>query len=466
MAKMIYAGEDPAYVFRRMVIFAAEDVGMADPQALLVAQAAAAAYDRVGLPEGRFHLSEAAIYLATAPKSNSAMAFFDAIKTVEEERDSEAPVHLKSEARDHEGFGHGEGYLYPHAYRDHWIAQQYLPRTLQGRLFYHPGSIGYEKTIRDEVNRRREVQLAAMLDLADQPQEILSTSPAQHARDAWLARAASVHVGHLAAIRDRLCDGARVKRHHLALVLDGGNGLLVWELLRRVPEGGVWVTVRDAASAELLRMPDAFADGLSEPTILAGDLADLPSLLAAHGDQTIRFEAIVGRNSLALRPDKPRVLASIRAVTAAGGRLCLAETVPALSQRLSELMPAEALSRELREKLALAEQSVFGAAEGPPGTGSRTQWNEDGLLAMVAAAGYRVTDRDTAVSASQRMVREEDIGRWFARGAPGRSTYADMLAKRLVKGEIARVRDAVVQRLSGVAVPWKTTTLIAISEAV
>jgi putative ATPase len=305
-----------------------------------------------------------------------------------------------------------------------------------------------------------------MLDLADQPEEILSTSPAQHARDAWLARAASAHVGHLAAMRDRLADGARLKRHHLALVLDGGNGLLVWELLRRVPEGGIWVSLRDPASSELLRMPEAFADGLREPIVLAGDLGDLPALLAARGDKKIRFEAVVGRNSLALRPDKPAVLASIRAVTVDSGRLALAETIPARSQRLSELLPAETLSRELRERLARAEQRVFDASEGPSAAGARARWNEDDLLAMIVAAGFRVVDQDMVVSTSERVIREEDIGRWFARGAPGKPTYADFLAEGLDKDEIARVRDAVAQRLSGATVPWKTVTLIAISEAV
>ncbi|MBL0713645.1 MAG: AAA family ATPase, partial [Desulfosarcina sp.] len=124
LAKMVHAGEDPRFMFRRMLILASEDVGLADPEAIGVVTACADAFDRVGLPEGRFHLAEAALYLATAPKSNSALAFFDAFHTVEKEGKTDVPSHLKDASRDKLGFGHGEGYLYPHAYRDHWTAQQ------------------------------------------------------------------------------------------------------------------------------------------------------------------------------------------------------------------------------------------------------------------------------------------------------------------------------------------------------
>ncbi len=104
LAKMIHAGEDPHFIFRRMLIFASEDIGMADPQALIFTEAAAAAFDRVGLPEGRFHLANAVLYLSTAPKSNSIFAFFDALGTVENEREGEVPSHLKDGSRDKERF--------------------------------------------------------------------------------------------------------------------------------------------------------------------------------------------------------------------------------------------------------------------------------------------------------------------------------------------------------------------------
>ncbi|MBN1642754.1 MAG: AAA family ATPase, partial [Anaerolineae bacterium] len=183
LAKMVYAGEDPRFIFRRMLIFCGEDIGLADPNAIRVVVACAEAFDRVGLPEGRFHLSQAVLYLATAPKSNSSMAFFDALSTVENEREGDVPAHLRDASRDREGFGHGEGYLYPHAYRDHWVAQQYLPASLQGKAFYHPSTQGYEREIHDRVMRRREEQLAAMVEgTAIAPPEVLTYSPDDPAR--------------------------------------------------------------------------------------------------------------------------------------------------------------------------------------------------------------------------------------------------------------------------------------------
>ncbi|MDR0377255.1 MAG: AAA family ATPase, partial [Spirochaetaceae bacterium] len=119
LAKMVRAGEDPSFIFRRMIILASEDVGMADPRALQVVISCAEAFDRIGFPEGNFPLAHACLYLATAPKSNSAMAFFDALTEVDRE-DAEVPNHLRDASRDKESFGHGEGYVYPHAYRDHW----------------------------------------------------------------------------------------------------------------------------------------------------------------------------------------------------------------------------------------------------------------------------------------------------------------------------------------------------------
>jgi len=155
MARMIHAGEDPRFIFRRMLIFAAEDVGLADPQALVVTMAAAQAFEWVGLPEGQYHLSLAALYLATAPKSNSAGAYWKALAEVEEEGRIQVPDHLRDASRDGRALGHGVGYKYPHDYPGHYVAQQYLPDQLQGRRFYEPGDLGYEQQIRDRLARWR-----------------------------------------------------------------------------------------------------------------------------------------------------------------------------------------------------------------------------------------------------------------------------------------------------------------------
>ena len=161
LARMVYAGEDPRFIFRRMLIFAAEDVGLADPRAVSVAAACAQAFDYVGLPEGQFHLAECCLYLATAPKSNSVMAYFDALAHVRKEPTGEVPNPLKDANRDKEGLGHGVGYKYPHAYREGYVPEQYLPKEMQGLYFYTPRTLGYERDVAERLaawRKRDEVE--------------------------------------------------------------------------------------------------------------------------------------------------------------------------------------------------------------------------------------------------------------------------------------------------------------------
>jgi putative ATPase len=156
LARMLYAGEEPRFILRRMLIFAAEDVGLADPQALQVAQSAAEGFDYVGMPEGQFLIAECCLYLATAPKSNSTFAYFDALDHVREEQTDDIPQHLKDPSRDQDGLGHGEGYKYPHAYREHYTPQQYLPNEMQGTYFYDPSGEGYEEQVANRLAQWRE----------------------------------------------------------------------------------------------------------------------------------------------------------------------------------------------------------------------------------------------------------------------------------------------------------------------
>ncbi|MGE5508967.1 MAG: replication-associated recombination protein A [Chitinophagales bacterium] len=156
MARMLEAGEDPRFVARRIVIHAAEDVGNADPRALLVAVAAAQALEMLGLPEARIPLAQAALYVATAPKSNSVVAAIDAAQaTVQAAQDDQVPAHLRDASyRGAARLGHGQGYLYPHDFPEHWVAQRYLPENLQDAEFYHPSGSGYEATIAERLKRK------------------------------------------------------------------------------------------------------------------------------------------------------------------------------------------------------------------------------------------------------------------------------------------------------------------------
>ena len=244
LARMVNAGEDPKFIFRRMLISACEDVGLADPQAIVVVQADAQAFERIGFPEGRFHLTHAALYLATTEKSNSTLAFFDALKGVEQQAQDEVPNHLRDGNRDAKGFGHGQGYLYPHAYQDHWVAQQYLPSSLQGKVFYEPSDQGYEKSIKEKVQRHREEQLESVE--TDAFVENLSYSPGDKDRQRWISRTVSERGKLLETLRKTLFEGLTIRRSDRVLVCNAGHGLLLWEAFRSIPEGLVVAQVRTA----------------------------------------------------------------------------------------------------------------------------------------------------------------------------------------------------------------------------
>lgn len=161
LARMLYAGEDPAFIARRIMICAAEDVSNADPQALTIAVSAAQAVERLGMPEARIVLAQAATYVACAPKSNSAiMAIDEALSLIKKEQPAPVPPHLQDAHYPGAAkLGHGTGYQYAHDYEDHYVPQQYLPDSLTGHTFYHPGTLGYEKTINEylmKLQKRKE----------------------------------------------------------------------------------------------------------------------------------------------------------------------------------------------------------------------------------------------------------------------------------------------------------------------
>ncbi len=157
LAKMLYAGEDIKFIARRIMICASEDVGNADPQALTVAVSAAQAVERVGMPEAQIILSQAVLYVATAPKSNSACnAVFAAMDNVKNHKTT-VPVHLQdSHYRGSVNLGHGIGYQYAHDFLNHYVKQQYLPDEIRNTKFYEPSDMGYERNIKEHLKKIRE----------------------------------------------------------------------------------------------------------------------------------------------------------------------------------------------------------------------------------------------------------------------------------------------------------------------
>ncbi len=454
LARMVYAGEDPRFIFRRLYILAGEDVGLADPRAIQVVDSCARAFDYVGLPEGQFHLAEATLYLATAPKSNSTLAYFDALEAVQRERVDEVPSHLKDANRDAEAFGHGAGYAYPHAYRDHWVAQQYLPRELQGRQFYQPSDQGHERGLRQTVQRQREAQLAAMVEGPSGPAGLSFTGrEAGRERERWLARAVAGAGDRLSAQRDRILDDAALERHDRLLDLRAGTGLLTWEALRRLPEGGVWALAADPAEAEGLDAGAAGLDPLEAPTLLIGRIPDLPELLARAEGPRLRFDALVGRHALGEDPESDLRILLERAAPAA--RLSLVEALPGRGSQPSDLaLPADPeaqISDDLRDwqaRLRAAEAEML--AEGPLLEREVEPWRE-----ILEAAGWQEPELELQVEEVGILPSGALIERWLGQD----TSYRRGIGDRLDPADLERLRARLEAAVGGPARAWRVASL-------
>lgn len=450
MARMVYAGEEPRFIFRRMIVFAAEDIGLADPEALRVVMSAAQAFEYVGLPEGRFHLAEACLYLATAPKSNSAFAFFDALAAVEQERAGDIPNPLKDANRDKEGLGHGEGYLYPHAFRDHWVAQQYLPDTLKGRFFYDPSTVGREAAVRERVARLREAQLEAMAEaerlgrslsrLADGAASGDPQAAPPGANDsgsqgsAWALRSEGAMTRHLERLREAMFALAKPERQHLVLDANAGGGLLVWEAMRRSPQGGVWARVDRPDEARRLEEQARRLSELGAPVVVAGGVDGLPGLVAeawrtagGNGKGKVQFDRILARGVLGGTEDRPSRLAVLAGLLAPDGQIVLAETVPGDSERFFATLARQAQARgalpqHLAERLVAAEQALHDSAPVAWGTAQLEGW--------CRAAGLNARERHALTAPVEILVTPDLIGRWFGAAASPAAGARSRLAER------------------------------------
>lgn len=458
MAKMIYAGESPRFIFRRMLIFAGEDVGLADPNALRVVTAAAQAFDYVGMPEGQFHLTEACLYLATAPKSNSAFAFWDALEAVRQEREAEVPNHLKDSNRDSNDFGHGKGYLYPHAYRGHWVAQQYLPQTLQGRLFYQPSNQGHEATIKTDVARRREAQLAAMLE----PEPSLAwavahlpSGPPTHNR--WLQRTLENVGKQMADIRDKLFALAEVARHELVLDLNLGSGLLTWEAIRRAAVGGVYTVATSLEIAQTFEAQLSNLEALERPVILTQfDTAQpcwqpYPATDSAT-DALPRFDKIIGRNVLTRLEDKAALFKTVHENLTDEGRFVFAELLPRHSQRLHALLDLSSLPDELADRFRAAEEAIYDNPDD-----SMVNWDGADLVQIATAVGLTQVERLAEPLITSRRVSQPQVDQWFSLepSPSGRLTFAQHLQHgSLSQAEIKQIQTLFQRQRMGQVVSW------------
>jgi putative ATPase len=475
LAKMVRAGEDPSFIFRRMIILASEDVGMADPHALKVVLSCAESFDRIGFPEGNFPLAHACLYLATAPKSNSAMAFFDALKEVDRE-DAEVPNHLRDASRDAEGFGHGEGYMYPHAYRDHWAAQQYLPTVLRGKTFYMPGSIGYEAKIRDEVFRKRELQAAIILGESspkDGPLnaaegEILSWSPgtASKGREGWFKRLESGRSALLLADRDTILGALPLKRHDRILIPHADDGLLLWESLRRVPEGLCAALVSSETAKEALNGYMAILEESDKPLIAVypqagGDKA--PDALPGPAESEIlfgtpEFDHIAlrepWRRSLTAPPSFKTLAKQASELLKSGGTISLLASPPLLGQRISRILTEQPnqIPKSVKNSIAVlaaAEESFFSDPKMP------WSWTAEMLETAFRDCGFSVSIT-VLEKEEERFITEKDTSHWFNRET---SLWGKAMAAAL-GDDFTVLRNLLLERIQQGQVIWKWKSLL------
>jgi putative ATPase len=436
LARMLYAGEDPRFILRRLLILASEDVGLADPGALGAVVSCASAFDRVGMPEGRFHLSQATLVLATAPKSNSTMGVFDALAAVERERGGEVPVHLKDASRDGEGMGHGAGYLYPHAYEAHWVAQQYLPSSLVGRIFWQPSDQGHEGQLKSALERRREAQLAAMVEAAPEP---WSFGAPEKGVDRWLMRTQGDISGRLERLRELVLDAEPPSRHHLVLDLDARTGLLLWEAVRRTPEGHCWARVAQPVEAEALRELASRLPELRRPRLVQGSLAELREQAL---EASVRFERVLGRE---LGRADAELVQTVSALLAPEGVAVLLDVIPRHAQRLSALLPEGALPAETLAELRRAEERVYLDPAEPI-----TSWDLPELQAPFLQAGLHVQAERISMPGELVLTRAM-LERWF-------SAEPSSLGSRIARegGDSAALGRA-LRGLEGRTLPWSTT---------
>ncbi len=312
MAKMIYAGEDPRFIFRRMLILASEDIGLANPDALTQVVNASRAFDYVGLPEGRFHLAQACLYLATSPKSNSSLGFFDALKQIENEKTGEVPNHLKDASRDGEDLGHGKGYIYPHAFKDHWVAQQYLPAEIQGKAFYHPSTQGYEKEVCELVQNHRELIFSSQLENNSQLDDSSGLQETLQKSDYWLSRSLDTISELHRSIRQDFFAFMAVQPDMLVMDLSGETGFLTWEACRRCRNGGTWSITKKADQYKKLADWTNQFDFFSRPKIILQDLQNWNDSLICDNEQSLKFDRIFAYNIFSPGGQfSPKVLAAI-----------------------------------------------------------------------------------------------------------------------------------------------------------
>jgi putative ATPase len=452
-----------------------EDVGLADPTVITTVISCAEAFDRIGFPEGNFALSEACLRLATAPKSNTTLAYFDALKEVEKE-DADIPAHLRDASRDAESFGHGEGYIYPHAYRNHWAAQAYLPAALLGRTFYTPSQSGYEGKIREEFLSKREIQAAVILGdstaygngaanstaNAVANADILSWSAASKGREGWYKRLESGRSAALLNARNLILEQVKIARHDRVLVAAANDGLLLWESLRHCPEGLAAALVDSAQAKEALLKFAAILEETDKPLVAFFPEGKIPSPKEAEEV----FSCPVFDHIVAREPFKRKWEVSSFAAFAAAAKLLLSpkgnivvlQSLPKMGERISRIIREECgADSGLTESLAAAEEVFFeNSFENSMESPSNWKIDSSALENCFKEQGF-LTESQTLDCQEERLLTKGDLDAWFD---TERSSWGMSISRSLGEKSFLSVRTLLDERISRGPVRWKWKSVL------
>jgi putative ATPase len=406
-----------------MLIAAGEDVGLADPQAVVVVEACAAAFDRIGLPEGLYPLAHAALYLAGTEKSNSSLGFFDAVKTVRQAQRQEVPSHLRDANRDGDAFGDGVGYRYPHAYAEHWVAQQYLPGSLQGQVFWQPGHLGWEGERRERLQQRRAAQLAAAAETALDRPDLLSSAPQDPLLERWLQRQAAAEGERLDQLRRRFWQDAPIGRLDRVLVLEAHSLLWALDPLQAAREGEVVITLAAAEERQRLEAQLQVLDALRRPRLLEVAPEDPAGLVGAL-EAGIGFEWIAARQPFRrLGADQRRrwlqVLTALASPGARGRwlfsnpRLGPAGSLLAALAGGRQSQPPEPARQLLDAAVPLEQAWLGGSAGGGAGEGVG---RSEAVRRVLEELGWQVSE-DAWEETLELRLDAALVQRWFGAGA-------------------------------------------------
>ncbi|MBE6354973.1 AAA family ATPase [Treponema sp.] len=509
LARMVKAGEDPHFIFRRMLISACEDTGLADPNAISIVESCARAFDRVGLPEGRYFLAHAALYLSTAPKSNSSMAFFDALHSVETQ-DADVPNHLKDSSRDAEGFGHGSGYMYPHAYRDHWVAQQYLPGNLTGKIFYNPSTQGYEAKIRDEVLNRRELQIASLLEeeiknhpenfytseynknspqrsatakscaeplsqwwidqhqswfkpkeenLTFTPQDRQKNALLDKAERSWRSRLDSNRAELLEKIKTTLLSMSEIYRHSRVLVWNADDALLIFDLCRKTPEGATYGVCRTKKGIEILKTYQNTLDDLDKTKFVlsSGNIFsenNFARTVAQFKDAV--FDKVFLRDCFAAKDDIFRcikVLKENASLFSEDARILLSQRIPCDSQKLSDLIIEQIVTKdtdtqtlELLKKMQAFDRKFYSSE-----TTQIYSWDCNFIKQSLSEAGFKFSLKEECLI-EKRRISPAEANLWLD---SENSLYGKELASEISSAGVDKIRQLLINNISDRIFNWK-----------